>query len=307
MPSYDLLFTSLIYALICLPFAFLMQMLVPQRYHSRKWLLFLFFYLLCFSMFILGMVIGFAFVATLITLKPPKERDESILRVTYPDYQQAPKKVYREYGEGSSYKFIATKQGSKDFRQQMLLAVNELSNKDTNAINRLALTDDSDEVRLYAQSLIEKQEKKLTNLAKNVLENLEKTENSTEAAYHKKQLAEILWEEVYKYLVSNETLLLFLEKIKTYAEEAFSVLTADVELPLLLSQVALRQNRWPEAKHWITKAENNHAPIYKICTFRAELAYHEKNYSEIPKILQANQDCGLLGLQPILKFWGQHA
>lgn len=306
MPLHNMALIYLIYGLLCLLFAYVLFLVLPKQFRYKAGLVFMFLFLLSLSLFALGMLVALVVTIILVYHKPVKESSQTVHRVSYPDYQRPPSTEHTAFGEGSGYKFIARHEGPKSIREKMLLAINQAGSKQVNTINALALQDDIDEVRLYAQSLIEKQEKQLTRLSKELLYALEKTTDPLHAAYYKKQMAEILWEQVYKYLVNRESLNVILDKMKQYAKEALAVLQDDKELPLLLCNIALRQSELKEAESYLKIAEKNQAPHYKVCAYFAELAYLEKEYFKIPKILASCQYLGVLGLQSVTSFWVNH-
>lgn len=293
----------LIYSVLCLPLVYLMLILVPFRLRHRPLLPFIFFYALSVSIVIFGIVISFVLIMILHFQKPIRKAQQFLATVDYPDYQRPPQSEMSEFGEGSGFKIVTTENLSKSLRQSMLVAINQFGMTSVNKINYLALSDDIDEISLYAQGLIERQERRLSNLVKSFSQQLEKTKDKKIAAFYKKQIAEVLWEQVYKYLIINENLVVTLNKITRYAREALQNLPDDMELPLLLAKVALRGSNLDEAKEWLKIATINQAPDYKIISNLAEIEYAAGNYSKIRGILSNCQTKGIIGLQPVISFW----
>ncbi|MBA2657875.1 MAG: hypothetical protein H0U70_12975 [Tatlockia sp.] len=291
-----------LYCIICIPLTYLIMLLVPYSMRRKALPVFGLFYLLSISIFIFGI-----FLALLVSLiffyqKPLDRKKPFWFSVDYPDYQHPPSTQFLAYGEGSGFNILKSSNSSK-VREKMLVAVNQFDAKSVSKINKLALSDDIDEVRLYAQSLIEKQERQLTRYIKEFSTELEKSEDEITTAYYKKQLAEILWEQVYKYLVVDENLEASLEKIKLYATEAHKVLTDDLELPLILAKIALQQLDYEGARKWLKQAAINEAPDYKIFSILAEIEFSEKNYAAIKKTLTPCVNKEIIGLEPIISFW----
>ncbi|VEG90302.1 hypothetical protein [Legionella spiritensis] len=293
----------LLYSLFCIPLVYIMTALLPHRLKAKPFLPFIFLYVLTISMLFLGVLFVFLLVLVFHYQKPLKSNIRPWITVDYPDYQRSPQSERIVYGEGSGFKLIKEHVLPKSVRQKVLVAINQFDSKNVNKINSLALSDDLDEIRLYAHSLIEKQERKLLSLIKSYTLELEKTDDSLIQAQLKKQIAEALWEGVYKYLVINENLAMTLDKIKLYATEALEMLPDDMELPLLLTKIALQKSDSREAKSWLKLAIINEAPDYKILAYQAEILYLERNYSNIKPILCACRNKGIFGLQPIISFW----
>jgi|GEM_PF-7095207 len=299
-------FSWLLINLLFIPVIYFLLKKLPHRYRRSYYLPFIFFYTLSSSVFIFGIFISLGLALFLRYYKPQKRKKVLISTVDYPDYQQSPVTENSEFGEGFGLKAIVTQDTPKLIRQKMLVAINQFSSAAINKININVLTDEVDEMRLYAQTLIEKQDRAITHQIKKFTEQLEECRNPEKAAFYKKQLAQILWEQIFNYLINIESMVIVLDKIVNYAQEAFQILSDDIELPLLLAKCALRKNDYIAAVKWLNKAEENQAPAYKIASYRAEIAYIKKEYTEIKNILKNSTNKGIIGLQPVLSFWVSH-
>lgn len=293
----------LIYALFCLPLSFLMVLIIPPRLRVRPLIPFVFFYILSTTVVAFGILISFILVIILRCQKPPQKSTKLAETVNYPDYQRSPVNEVVAYGESGGLKIVTNSSYSNSMRESLLVAINQYETTSTNKINAAALSDDIDEIRLYAYSLIERQERKHYILINNFTENLNKTSDPKIAAFYKKQIAEVLWDLVYKYLVTNENLIITLDKIKSYAIEALEYLPNDPQLPILLTKVALRESNIEDARIWLDKAIDNQAPDYKIISLLAEIKYREKKYDQIKEVFSDYHSKGVIGLQAVRTFW----
>jgi polysaccharide biosynthesis protein PelE len=296
----------LVYSIFCIPLVLLMLWLLPVRFGTSKVCNFIFFYILSFTVFILGIFIAFSLVLGLILVKQFIREKEPIQTAEYPDYQRSPMSISDTYGEGFGFKVATSGELNKSVRQKMLVAINQFNTSGVNQINSQVLSDDVDEIRLYAKSLIEKQEREISQAIKYFTHKLGTTNDTSITAYYKKQIALVQWEQVYKHLVNNENLFAVLAKIKTLAQEAMSVLSEDMELPLLLAKIALKSNQLDEARKWLCVAAKNSAPEYKIISYLAEIDYLERNFTAIRSVLSSHNNKGIIGLQPIVSFWVTH-
>ncbi|CDZ78061.1 hypothetical protein BN59_02358 [Legionella massiliensis] len=294
------------YCIICLPIAYIISLLIPAYMRHQPPLTFLLLYILCVSIIGFGILISFIICLTLHYQKPVKKKNIAWSMVDQPDYQRPPVFENTVFGESSGFKIATSANFPKLLRQKLLVAANQFGAKNVNKINALALGDEMDEVRLFAQSLMDKRERSLLNLIKFFLTELSRTEDPIKIAYYKKQIAQIMWEQVYNYLVMNENLRNTLLNIKKNALQALEVLPDDIELPLLLAKVALQQSDIKEAKQWLKLAVENEAPEYKILSCLAEIEYIEKNYSAIKDTLRPCQRKGLISLEPLISFWVTH-
>lgn len=304
-PSFSMLVCWGLYAIFCLPAVALLWLALPYRYRFPPFLVISFFYLLSASLFIVGIMISLMLTLLLIALKRSPHRTH-YASTSYPDYQKAPISENKIYGEGSGYKLITSHNFSKALRQKMLASMNQYNFSSVNQINEVALHDDIDEVRLYAQIFIEKQEREITRSVKYLNKKISEAKNEMIRAHYQKIMALNLWEQIYKNLFIQENLLPTLDKIKNLALNAFKFLPQDIEIPLLLSKIALRKGDLKEAKQWLEIASQNNAPDYKVLVYLAEIAYREGNFHEIPLILSKINSQGIIGLIPVLSFWVKH-
>ena len=297
----------LIYSLLCLPVVYILLGLLPVHLHSTKYLNFTFFYLLASSLFVFGILIVFTLLLIFFYLKKTEPEKHTIETANYPDFQQSPTIGQDSYGgEGYGFKVARAGKQPKAIRKKMLIAINQFESSSVNRINTAILSDDVDEIRLYAKSLIEKQERQISHHIKYFTEKLLNATDIKHAAYYKKQKALILWEQVYKDLLSNDNLMAALEKIQVLAKEAFQILIEDVELPILLAKIALKHGAFETAKQWLDVAKKNQAPDYKILSYLTEISFLERNFSYTKQLFRNSDTKGIIGLQPVAAFWKSH-
>lgn len=296
----------LAYSIICIPVVFLLLILFPQRFKSAWYYNAAFFYVMSAALFIVGLFITCIIIVFLYCLKITAKEKDNVRTAEYPDYQHSQVVNNSVYGEGFGFKVTTNDALPKAMRQKMLVAINQFSSSHVNKINSVVLGDDVDDMRLYAKSLIEKQERKISHLIKYFTAKMEATSDKKLIAFYKKQKALALWEQVYNYLVNNEGLLAVLIKIKTLAYEALDSLPNDMELPLLLARIALRNHELDEAKKWLRVCEKNGTPEYKVISYIAEINYLQRHFSGIKKTLSSEHIKGIIGLQPIVSFWTHH-
>jgi len=310
--SHELLYSSqfllywFIYSVICFPLVSLIMNILPWRIRRHGESSFLFFYLLSISILFFGLIIALLLAIGLRIQKPPRKKIPYFVSVSYPDFQYAPRKEEKSFGEASGFKVITEDAFSKGKRKEMLVALNQFDTNYVNRVNEIALSDDLDEVRLYAQGLIEKKERKLSIEMKRSYGLLLKENDAKKKAYYKKQIAEILWEQIYQFMVGKETMDATLQQIKKYAEEALNKLQGDMELPMLLTKIALRESDIDMAKKWLKKAHENGVSQYKTYSMHAEIDYNEKKYRSVAQHLQKCRNFGVIGLIPVVLFWTSH-
>jgi hypothetical protein len=291
------------YILICIPVILIVSLLLPEKKRFPFLPAFLVFYALSASIFIFGIFISLLVILVLRFETQTRKRKTPLTTVAYPDFQSPPVSKIPQYGEGSGFKIVTNKDMPKSSRENMLVAVNQFSNRAINKLNLLLLNDEVDEIRLYAQSLIENQERKISSQIKLFTMKLAAAKSERIEALYKKQIAEALWEQIYKYLLASENLSLALEQIKLFSTEALRQLPEDKQLQLILAKIALLQNNLTEAKKWLEMASIDNAPYHKVLLSFAEIAYREKNYGHIKRLLQHYKAQGWTEMYPVIQFW----
>lgn len=290
----------IIYCIVCVPAVYILVRFLPLKLRYKPLWPFMYFYFLAVTLVFSGI---FLVMIMVILLRFFPTRMRAMIPLTtamYPDFQQPPQSNRAPWGEGAGFKMATESKVSKTSRKEMLVMMNQTESPAINKINQLVLEDSEDEIRLYAQSLMEKQEERLLHLTTKFTKALHHAKDPVDEARYKKTIANILWEQIYKGLTTHLNLDSALDRIQILALEAFEILPEDNELPLLLAKIAMRHRNFEDAKAWLRTAEMNDAPDFKIISYIAEIAFHERNYAAVRNLLS---DKYIIGLQPITSFW----
>jgi hypothetical protein len=263
------------------------------------------FFLIAASLFILGIVAILVLFLVLDNLKPLKKEVNIFATSEIPDYQHSPNPKSVIYGEGSGPSILQNTAFSVKDKEKMIIAINQFQTAKVNQLNKILLQNTTDEVRLYAHSLIEKQERALFKLLTYFNNLLIKEKDGVQIAVLHKHIAELLWEQVYSALVNEDGLKGIFESIKYHAELAFSSLREDKSIPLLMVLISLREGDTDTAKSWLEIAENNEASYYRITLFKAEIAFRERKFSEVRSLSNQLEDKGIVGADSIINFWSR--
>jgi polysaccharide biosynthesis protein PelE len=293
----------IVYSLVCIPLVYCIVWSLPLQYKAKSFWTFIGLLIIALTLPFLGIFIVFLIGCILTFVQWEKKPPSPFLTVDLPTYQHAPHVQSVAHGEGGGFKAVMNPTLSKKLRKNLLVVMNQMHNAQVNAINIQALGDDVDEIRLYAQALMEKQERGLANQAAYFTKACAHAKNKKEEATYKKALAHILWEQMYKDLISPANREAAYQKIENYAKSALEVLKNDGELPIVLAKVALAQSSLEKARTWLHQAQKNQAPEYKMNSYLAEIAYQEKQFSAIKPLLKNKT---IVNWQPILSFWAHH-
>lgn len=292
-----------IYAGISLLYSLLLTLFFPARFRKTFVLNYILMAAISVSLFILGIFISTAMFIALHSIKPVKKRKSYYYSSEIPDYQRAPKFQPFFLGESSGALMLKKEATSISIRERILVAINQYSSSKVNKLNKALLNDDIDEVRLYAQALIEKQERVLFKLLGTFNHALQKTDHPYEQAFLKKMISQLLWEQIHKDLIDKASIPITLQKIQLYAEEAFFFLKNDSFLPLLMVMVELKKNNIDEAKRWLHISEVNQNAYYRVAVYKAEIAFKEKQFDVVGKTLKTLMNKQVIGADSVIQFW----
>ena len=170
-----------------------------------------------------------------------------------------------------------------DQRLAALLATRRMPGKDAVPILKLALGDPSDDVRLLAYSMLDKQESDINSHIQNALGELSGVTAKSAGALHA-TLARWYWELAYLGLAQGSVLEHVLDQASEHAEKGLQAGEGG-ELYLLAGRIALQQGDVVRAEVLLHQAQDNGMGAAQVLPFHAELAFEAGRYHEIPQLL----------------------
>ena len=170
-----------------------------------------------------------------------------------------------------------------DQRLSALLATRRMPGKEAVPILKLALGDPSDDVRLLAYSMLDKQESDINLHIQMALEQLAESRPRTAGPVHN-MLARWYWELAYLGLAQGSVLEHVLSQAAEHAELGLAAGEGG-ELFLLAGRIALERGDNERAEVLLREAEANGMDAAQVLPFRAELAFEAGRYHEIPGLL----------------------
>lgn len=172
-----------------------------------------------------------------------------------------------------------------DQRLAALLATRRMPGKEAVPILKLALGDPSDDVRLLAYSMLDKQETDINQRIQSSLEQLPGAAPQKAGALHA-TLARWYWELAYLGLAQGSVQQHVLGQAGEHAEQALK-LGEGGELLLLAGRIALERGDVGKARLHMHQAEEAGMDPTKVLPFRAEIAFETGRYAEIPGLLRS--------------------
>lgn len=212
--------------------------------------------------------------------------------------------VIHAYGPGWARVRLEQQDFTKRERIAALISINNHISRQANALNRYLLADSMDELRLYAFSLLEKQQNQANTAIYALLQQQQKATTPLALAKIEKQLALHYWQMIYYYLATDELRAIILAQCAHFTEQAIATLHNDAILWWLMAQIYHAQGDTTQSTAALTKAQQLHAPASKVLPFLAEYSFNQRIYSSIPAYLNKDsslQDIPLLA--PLVTFW----
>ena len=208
------------------------------------------------------------------------------------------------YSEGWATVRLKVTQFSDPERKQALISLNRGSKKNINHLYHQLVSDDMEELRICAFSLLESQQNHLHDKINELLKIYQKTVLLKTKTFYAKQLAFLYWELIYLNLGEHDFRKIMLDKSKYYAEIALENSQHDPFLFVLLSRIHAENNRVEAENEALLCAQKYQAPTSKIFPYLAEKNYHQHNYTHVQHYLSADKSFkSILKLRNIINFW----
>lgn len=170
-----------------------------------------------------------------------------------------------------------------DLRLSALLSTRRMPGKEAIPILKLALADTSDDVRLLAYSMLDKQENEINLRIQDDLKQLVTAKPPASAALHA-TLARWYWELAYLGLAQGSVLEHVLGQAKEHAEQGLHEGEGG-ELHLLAGRIALELGQLDLARSHLEAAEGAGIDAVLLIPFHAEIAFISGQYEKIPPLL----------------------
>lgn len=280
---HQLLVFTFSHGFACLMLCAAVWLLLPARYRKPLPWSPLFIFSLAFFVPVIGTlgVVAAIFPALYLPRKRDKQAWQAVGIPSLPYRAQAQlhKPVFADGGLQDVLRHAA----DPDQRLSALLATRRMPGKEAVPILKLALADPSDDVRLLAYSMLDKQESDINLHIQMALEQLVDVSSRTAGPVHS-MLARWYWELAYLGLAQGSVLEHVLNQASEHAEQGLAAGEGG-ELFLLAGRIALERGENERAEVLLGLAEENGMGSAQVLPFRAELAFEAGRYHEIPGLL----------------------
>lgn len=186
----------------------------------------------------------------------------------------------RSYGEGGAMIMLFQQEASLSGRLNSIVKLNVSQSALSNQVNKMLLSDNNDELRLLAYSLLSQQEKSLFSTIEYFESAYKQDGGSARLAL---LLAEFYWELLYLDVAQDEIKSFITSKVKFYIEAGLVQDSESADLLLMSGKFLLRQRDWQQAEQQFKLSLKHGAAYYKVAPFLAEIAFNQGNYEEVKK------------------------
>lgn len=191
-------------------------------------------------------------------------------------------------------------------RLTALLAIQEAPARVSADLLRQLLADPIEDIRLLAYGMIDGKEKSIGVRILAEESKLER-ENSDDSIYGcNKRLAELYWELVYQKLVQGDMMRHACEQARKHANQAIEIQPDDAGIWFLLTRIAVELREAEPAREGLVHAERLGFPADQLVPYKAELAFIESRFDEIPGFFYRLRNVpSAIRLAAVYKFWTQ--
>ncbi|HCR1518439.1 TPA: HEAT repeat domain-containing protein [Pseudomonas aeruginosa] len=173
-------------------------------------------------------------------------------------------------------------------RLTAIFATRRMPGKEAIPILKLALRDPADDVRLLAYSMLDQKESRINQRIEAALGRLAGATPARRGALHG-TLARWYWELAYLGLAQGSVLEHILEQAREHTDQALRG-APWADLHLLAGRIALEQGRLEDAGRALQAAEEAGIDSAQLAPFRAEVAFFQRRYRDIPRLLAGMPD-----------------
>lgn len=208
------------------------------------------------------------------------------------------------YAEGWAFLRLNSPTFPENERKQALIALNRGAQKNTNRIYQQLVSDEMEELRICAFSLLELQQNQIHASINSLLKIYTNATYASNKAFYAKQLALLYWELIYLNLGDKEFRNVILNRCAYYANIANDILQQDPIVLIILSRIAYSNQDEKTGAKMLQAAKDHHAPNSKVDPYLAEARFLARDFEHISSYLSYDKSFEfILKLNPLVKFW----
>lgn len=278
--------------------------LLESRYPRERLKAFLFFFVLTGVALSFGLILSLLIVTVGLLKAKVIEKSQTLDKISFNEISDDFPQIKRVFGEASLEHSLNQPDTQIHTKIKVLSALNEVNTPESIGLIKRALSDESDEVRLYSFSLIDRFEKELNKKIHIALGEVNDAKNVSQKIQGYKKLAFLYWDMLYYGLSDDNLKHYFMDKIQSIIREGLALAPKDDALMILQGKIYLLSGDIKSAELLMRKALDQSGVYTKtICSYLAEIAFINQEYSKIPPLIaqypSADLDLKMYGIQQV--------
>jgi hypothetical protein len=278
--------------------------LLKSRYPNERMNIFGFFFILTTTMLTFGLFLSLLLVMIGLRTAKKIEKTQTLDKISFNEISDDFPQIKRIFGEASLAHTLNQSGAGMQTKIKVLSALSEVNTPESITLIKQALSDESDEVRLYSFSLIDHYEKELNKKIHTTLGEVNGAKNVSQKIQGYKKLAFLYWDMLYYELADENLKHYFMDKIQSIIREGLDLAPDDDELMMLQGKIYLFNGDIKSAELLMHKVLDQSGVYTKaICSYLAEIAFINQEYSKIPLLIaqypSADLDLKMYGMQQV--------
>jgi len=276
---------------------------MPKKWESLVFLKVGYLFAFLFFLPFLGMCI-LLFIVFFVYRLPQHEHEDDIKTVSLPVVMPSIHELSHRFSAGGAKIRLAQEGLSADERTEALMAIQASQSPEANHLIREALHDKDDQLRLLAFSILDQQEKSISDHINYLKDKLNESTVLHEKSRLQKYLAQCYWEMVYRNIVQGDMVKRVLNFCYQHAKAALETRMDDPALWSLLGKIYLKQNENEKARTAFYKAQSCGAPESQVFPYLANIAFDAQDFSLLKKLMKHMASAkDIPKLKPLIHFW----
>lgn len=210
----------------------------------------------------------------------------------------------RGYGEGGLRGRLASPHAALEERMRTLLALQAMPGRIVSILLREQLADASDDIRLLAYGMLDRQEKAINDRIHEELSLFKQLPPGDARALAARHLAELYWELIYQGLATGDLRRFAARESLRYADAALARHGDDAGVHFLRGRVLHALGRPDEAWSAFDQAVVLGLSESKVLPYLAEIAFQRRDYAQVRQLIaQLGERHVPQSLAPLVGYW----
>jgi len=221
--------------------------------------------------------------------------------------------INRIFGESSILRTILNENVPLNKRLRAFSAITSHINAFTISIIKQTLTSNNDEIRLYAYSIINNIETKISDTLNKYFDIINNSKNEEEKAKIYKEIAFLYWEILYINLADAALKQVFVNNIIKYADLALEYFEKHKDNDILFSlyilegKLYLKEKDLKKALSFFKKAQEIDPKSISVVPYIAEIYYEFREFDKTKELINSNKEFIYnQKLYPIIYQWSKN-